>query len=269
MVSCGALGLLLGDSYVVILGQKVKWTQYQNQSKKYFMWQTIVYQPILNALVGVYGFIGIQDFGVAIIVLSVIIRLFLWPIVRKEVSSRQAMMALQPKLNDLKNQHKDDRQKQAQAMMDLYKQNKVNPFASCLPILIQLPFFLGLYQVIRHVTVGDLSGLYTFVEKPDTINFMFLGLVDLASSNIVLAVLAGLAQWWQGRFLQSQQPSTGDANAQMLAVQMQYILPVVTVFIAWRLPSALALLWILNSLLAYLQQILIMKLHPVPVKEIQ
>lgn len=227
----------------------------------------VIYNPILNLLVGLYNIIPGHDIGVVIILVTIVIRLALAPFMHKSLKGQKAMSALQPKIAELREKHKDDQQEQAKAMMSLYKEHNVSPFSSCLPLLIQLPILIALYQVFSKALKGNLEGLYSFVSNPGMLNTKLFGIFDLTQPNIVFAVLAGLAQFWQSWLISKWQTApTGDATAKALNIQMLYILPLISVFIAWRLPAGLPLYWIVTTLFAVGQQYYINKTHTVEVK---
>lgn len=220
---------------------------------------TFFYQPILNLLVFLYNTFG--DLGVAIIFLTIIVKLILLPLSKKSIKSQKALQNLQPKINELKAKYKDDKQGMSVALMALYKENKVNPFSSCLPLLIQLPFFFAIFRVFRDGFAQDhLELLYPFISNPEIINSFTFGLFDLSKVNPVLAVLAGLAQFWQGKMMHTKKPkikSEGSKDENMLAImnkQMLYIMPVVTVFIGLSFPAGLTLYWFLTTLFTAIQQ---------------
>lgn len=225
-----------------------------------------IYRPILNLLVWLYNVFPGHDVGLVIILVTIVIRLLLAPFTHKSLKGQRAMSALQPKLNELREKHKDDRQMQAQAMMDLYKEHKVSPFSSCLPLLIQLPILIALYQVFSKALRGNLNGLYHFVMNPGTLNPKFLHLVDLSQPNIIFAVLAGLAQFWQSWMVTKWQTKSTDPTAKILNAQMMYVLPLFSMFIAWRLPAGLPLYWIVTTLFAIVQQYYVQRTHKVEIK---
>ena len=141
----------------------------------------------------------------------------------------------------------------------------MNPLGSCLPVLIQLPVFLALYWVLRAgLGNGALEGLYSFIPNPGHLNPVAFGFLDLSQGktvwSLVLALLAGVAQWWQtkGMMARQQKPATGEAKADDMAAmmnkQMLYVLPIMTVFIGYQLPAGLALYWFLSTILTALQQ---------------
>lgn len=225
------------------------------------LFNTIIYQPLFNILVLFYNIVPGRDLGVAIIILTALIRLLLWPLSKQAITAQKSMQGLQPKLQQLKIQYKDDKQKLAQATMELYKQEKINPFASCLPLLIQLPILIGVYWVVSaglHSTKMEI--LYPFVANPGTIKTVAFGFLDLIKPNWILAILAGAAQYWQTKMLPRQIPevkspgSKDEGMAAMMNKQMLYMMPIMTVFIGITLPAGLTLYWFIATLLTGAQQ---------------
>lgn len=218
------------------------------------LYNDIIYRPLLNLLVYFYNIIPGHDIGVVIILLTLLIRLILAPSFHKSLKSQKAMTDLQPKLNELKEKHKDNKEAQAKAMMDLYKEHKINPLGSCLPLVLQLPVLIALYQVFSKALNNHLTGLYSFVQTPEFINPKFLGLVDLSKPSIAFGIIAGLAQYWQSRLMQPKNSSGMDATAKAMALQTTYVLPIISVVIAIKLPAGLPLYWIVTTLFAVGQQ---------------
>src|SRR4051812_9493570 len=118
-------------------------------------YQEIIYRPILNLLVYLYNVLPGHDIGAVIILVTIVIRFILAPFMHKSLKSQKAMNALQPKMNEVREKHKDNKEAQAKAMMELYKDNKINPLSSCLPLVIQLPILIALYQVLAHALKGN------------------------------------------------------------------------------------------------------------------
>ena len=148
------------------------------------LFQLILTQPMFNGFVALYNLI--PDVGVVILVITILIKLILYPLTKSSIKSQKALTDLQPKLNELKEKYKDDKQRVAQETMRLYKENKVNPFASCLPLLIQLPILIALYYVLQIALKGDQFGLlYSFMNNPGSINRISLGLFDLEKASEV------------------------------------------------------------------------------------
>lgn len=226
---------------------------------------TIFYQPVLNLLVFLYNITPFNDFGVAIILLTVIIKLIFWPLGGKAIKSQKALQDLQPKIDKIKEEYKDDKVASSQKIMELYKENKVNPFSSCLPLLIQLPFLWAVFRIFRTGLENNLDLVYPFITKPESINTISFGLVDLGSPNVYLAVLAGLAQFWQAKMVTTRKPEVKSAGAKdenMMAImnkQMLFIMPAVTVFIGLSLPGGLTLYWLVITLITAIQQLIVFK----------
>jgi len=224
------------------------------------LFETILYQPIFNIFVGLYNII--PDVGVVIIIITVIIKLALYPLTKSSIVAQKSMTDLQPKLNALKEKYKDDKQALAQETMKLYKENKVNPLGSCLPVLIQLPIFLAIYWVLREgLTTENFDGLYSFVNNPGKINTISFGIMDLGQRSILFAVLAGASQFWQAKMMQSKKPpkEAGDGGKDegmmsMMNKQMLYFMPGLTFIIGLKFPGGLALYWFLSTFLTALQQ---------------
>lgn len=226
---------------------------------------TIFYQPVLNLLIFLYNITPFNDFGIAIILLTIIIKLIFWPLGSKAIKSQKALQDLQPKIDEIKTKYKDDKVASSKAIMDLYKDNKVNPFSSCLPLLIQLPFLWAVFRIFRTGVENNLDLVYPFISRPETINTITLGLMDLSTPNVYLAVLAGAAQFWQAKMVTTKKPvvkTPGAKDENMMAImnkQMLFIMPAVTVFIGLSLPGGLALYWFVITLLTAIQQLVVFK----------
>ncbi|MFA6417174.1 MAG: YidC/Oxa1 family membrane protein insertase [Patescibacteria group bacterium] len=220
----------------------------------------VFYQPILNLLVWLYNIMPFNDFGAAIIALTVVIKLVFWPLGRKAIKSQKALQDLQPQIEEIKRQYADDKAGSSQAMMALYKNNKVNPFSSCLPLLIQLPFLWAVYRVFSDGLANNLDLVYSFIQRPEIINTFSFGFLDLSKPNTYLALLAGAAQFWQAKMMITKKPAIkteGAKDENMMAImnkQMLYIMPAVTVFIGFSLPGGLTLYWFVLTLLTAVQQ---------------
>lgn len=222
---------------------------------------TILVHPLLNLLVFFYNYI--PDIGVVIIILTVLVRLALLPSFHKSLKNQKAMQELQPKMNALKEQHKEDKEKQAKALMELYKEHKVNPLSSCLPMLFQLPILIALYFVFIQSLNGEaLQGLYSFVTVPENIDPTFLGFVDLSKSgNYVLAAMAGSLQYLQGRMMTPKEKPK-DQMTKMFSYQTLYFFPILTFIIGIQFPAGLPLYWLVTTLFGVGQQYFINRNKP-------
>lgn len=218
------------------------------------IFNTILYEPLLNVLILFYTYVPPYDLGIAVILLTLIIRLIISPISIKGVKSQKALSKIQPKIKEIQNKYKDDKQKQSQEMMNLYKKEKVNPFSGCLPLLLQLPILIAFYQVfLRGLSPENLQGsLYSFVPFPEAMDISLLGIVDLSGSSIVMAILAGGLQFIQSKLsMRDKQSKKGQDKGSFSSImqnQMTYFFPIITVFIIWRLGSLLGLYWIVSTL---------------------
>lgn len=227
------------------------------------LFNTIFYRPLFNFFVELYNILPGHDVGLVILVITVLLRLAVYPLTASSIKAQRSMQALQPKLEALKKQYKDDQQKMAQATMELYRNNKVNPLSSCLPLLIQLPILLALYWVMSDFlsSTNFSAQLYSFVKNPGTINPLSFGYLNLLNPNIWLAILAGGAQFLQAKTMSHQMPppnaGEGAKDESMVAMmnkQMLYMMPIMTVLIGWRLPAGLTLYWFWSTILMAAQQ---------------
>lgn len=232
------------------------------------MFTTLLVQPLFNLLAGIYALIPYHDFGIAVIIFTVLVRMLLWPLVTKQLHSQKAIQELQPELQRIRSETKGDKQAEGRLVMELYKERKINPFASFLPLLIQLPIFFALFVVLSDIIKpGQFGALsYDYIKQLDVIAAIIkesvsfhptlLGVIDLTKASAILAALAAAAQFIQTKQLQPKHVSD-DPQARMMA-GMIYIFPVVTFVVGLTLPSALALYWLVTSLVAILQQYLVL-----------
>lgn len=231
-----------------------------------YIFQTFFYQPVLNLLVFIYNIVPGHDLGVAIVLLTVVIKLILLPLSKQSIKSQKALQDLQPKIDEIKKKYANKKEEQGRAMMALYKDNKVNPFSSCLPLLIQFPFLIAVFRLFRTgFDNGNLNLVYSFVGRPEAIHTLSLGFLELSKPNIVLAILAGAAQFWQAKMMMTKKPeikipdSKDEGMAAIMNKQMLYFMPAFTVFIGLTLPGGLTLYWFVTTLLTALQQLYIFK----------
>lgn len=232
------------------------------------MFTTLFVAPLFNILFILYGVLPGHDFGVAVICLTILVRLALWPLVTKQLHSQKLMQKMAPEIARIRKETEGDREKQTAALMELYKERGTSPFAPLLPILIQLPIFFALYLVFQDSVhperIANLA--YSWVEQIPAVasvianNAQFsptlFGIIDLTKPSLILALLAGGAQWYQTKMLQPKTPSE-DPQARLMSTMVK-VFPVLTVVFAMTLPSALALYWAVTSAVAILQQHLVL-----------
>ncbi len=237
------------------------------------IFDAVLIAPLVNALFFIYGIIPGHDFGIAIILFTIAIRLILWPLANKQLHSQKKMQSLQGDIAKVKAKAGGDKQKESAMLMELYKEKEVSPFSACLPALLQFPILIAMFIVFQRAT-GDINQvaniLYAPVENLPYIQQVLsgqipfdstlLGILPMTKPSAILAILAGLTQFIQVKMItpRKQKTDSKDPQAQMTAM-MNYTFPALTVFIAWSLPAALPLYWITTNMVSIFQQWLIMR----------
>ena len=240
------------------------------------MLETIFVDPFLNLFIGIRNLIPGNDLGIAIIIITIIVRFILYPFASKQIKAQRAMQDLQPRINEIREKHKDDKEAQTKALMEFYKKNRINPLSSCLPLVVQIALIYPLFLVFRLAVSGAEFGerLYPFIEHPPVpLDTMFVGLVDMATPhNIVLALLAAGAQFVQSWMLmrrrkkeeQNKDQKKEDKKdptqaATAISKNLMYLFPLMTGYFAYQFPAGLALYWLASTLFAIIQQWIIMR----------
>lgn len=229
------------------------------------IFDTLVYNPIYNVLIFLYNTLPGNDFGIAIIITTIVLKTVLLPLSRQQIESQKKMRELQPKIKALEAKYKDDKEKKTRAMLDLYKEHNFNPASGCLPLIIQITFFIALYRVFINISSASLQAdgsiLYSFIHNPGQIQNMFLGVVDLIKSNYVLAVLAAGSQYIQTKKMMEQLPQTEEKTkdaaqdfSQIMMKQMLFIGPLLTLIIGIQFPAGIALYMLTSSIFMIIQQ---------------
>lgn len=263
------------------------------------MFTELVVQPIFNLLVLIYALLPGHNFGLALVIFTIIIRMLLWPFLRKQLHQAKQMKKLQPELKKVKKAAKGDRQKEAQMMMELYKEKGISPFGTLPTLIIQFIILIGLYSGLLKI-IKDPHSLITFaypaLQHLDWMEQLsrnihefdntFLGVVDLSKSAVtngaiylpalVLVVGSGVVQYFQGKQLlpsdkdaKSLKTILKEAGSGKQADQSEvnaavgrftiYLLPVFIIFVTLGLASALALYWFVGGLVGYIQQSVILR----------
>ena len=251
------------------------------------LFNTLFLGPILNILIFIYKLLEMINFpgalGFSIIVLTIAIRLLIWPTTKAQLKSAQKMMELKPFLNELKTKHKDDKMALQRAQMQLYKEHNINPAAGCLPILIQLPLFIGLYQAIINVFPGAGGGNLEFInsllynswlhlnEIPDS-GFFGLNLAlkpsdAIATLSFIPLVTAALTFIQSKMMMPKAMPHHKDESPKetkekesmedmmgMMQGQMVYLMPVMIGYFAFQFPVGLAIYWNTFTIMGIIQQ---------------
>lgn len=248
-----------------------------------YLFNTFLYEPLLNVLMWLYHVVSFHDLGIAIVLLTVLIKALLFYPSLNQLRAQKSLQDAQPAIEELKKKYADNKEELGRQIMAYYKNNKVNPFSSCLPLLIQLPILIALFEVFRAgiATTADgllqpnqVEHLYGFlrdVYSTTAINHIFLGFMDLTKNhNIVLAVLAGLMQFLQAKMLSTRRApvrSSGSKDEDMTAAlnkQMLYIFPVMTVIFGYQFPAGLALYWLISTFITWAQQVYFLRFHAQP-----
>lgn len=225
---------------------------------------TVLIRPLLNLLVLGYHYIPGHNIGWVIILITILVRFILAPSMNKALRNQRDMSALQPKINALRDQHKDNRAAQAQALMALYKEHNFNPLSSLLPTLVQLPLLLALYRVFS-IGLGnnDLGGyLYHWVANPGVINPIFIFGMNLAKTSWILGAVAGILQFLQSKLMIAKMQKSNDPTQNAMQTQTLYVLPALTVIISLRVPGGLPLYWVTTTIFAIVQQWIILRSSP-------
>ncbi len=250
------------------------------------MWNTLLFEPLLNALIAFYHLFG--NLGAAIISLTISVRLLLLPLTLPSLKTAQKMKDIAPKLEKLKEKYKDDKEALAKAQMDLYKEEGIKPLAGFIPQIVQIVILIALYQAFRQV-LGDNGGvekinefLYPFLQLPKTtelsLNFLYLRLSEPDLINLFgrkipgfFVIGAALGQFLSARVMMpaaekekevaKETEDKKDDFSSMMRTQSMYLFPLMTLFIGTRFPSGLVLYWFFFSLSNLAQQFIIQKLR--------
>lgn len=226
-----------------------------------YLFNLIFYQPLFNALIFLSNIIPNHDLGFSIIVLTVLMRLALWPLTGKSIKSQKALEKLKPQIEEINKKFKNEKEAKAKALMALYSENKINPLSGFLPLLIQIPIIIALWRVFLNGTGINHSLLYSFIEAPSEIRSIFFGIFDLTKRNVLLAIIAGALQYFQTKMIMPQKTGSEKTSdfSHIMSQQMLYFGPILSVIIFWNLPSALPLYWTAVSLMTLLQQYITQK----------
>ncbi len=232
------------------------------------IWNALLYQPLINALAFLVSIVPMGDVGIAVILLTILVKLLLFPFSQKSIKNQAAMTMLAPELDKIKKSG-TSKEEQAKLTFELYKKHKTNPFSGCLLVLVQIPIIFALYYVFFKGIKFDSALLYPFVHVPEHINMIFLGIVDLSAKSLPLAILAGISQYLQAHFMpklsapaSASTTSTDSFQASFgksMQMQMKYIFPFLITWIAFRISGAVALYWITSNLFAVCQQLYVRK----------
>lgn len=232
------------------------------------IWNTVLYDPLHNTLAFLVNIIPGGDVGIAVILLTIIVKLILFPLSQKALKSQAAMRELTPELAEIKEKYGDNKEEHARQTFALYKKYNISPVSGCLPILIQIPIIFALYRVFMKGISFTADSLYAFIPVPVIVSTSFLGILDLTAHSIVLAIITGVSQFIQAYFSIASLPtpekkegkrSFQEELARSMQIQTKYVLPIFIGVIAYQVSAAVALYWCTNNIFTILQELYIRK----------
>lgn len=223
-----------------------------------------IFIPLYNLLVLITSVLPGADLGLAIIILTILIKLVIFPLYATSVKTQLKMKLIEPRLREIKEKYKKDIPEQSRQIMEIYQKEKIKPFSGILVMFIQLPIIISLYYVFKDSLTIRSDILYSFITVTEQINTTFLGLIDLtANKNIYLAILTGVTLYIQVRISLSAQkkgllaktnkadkkgPNFAEDFAKSMDLQMRYVMPVMTSVFSFTLPAAIAVYWITSNI---------------------
>jgi YidC/Oxa1 family membrane protein insertase len=230
------------------------------------LYNFLIHDPLYNALILLINFIPFADVGVAVVLLTLIVKFALFPLSRKAIVTQRKIKEFNPDIQKIKEKYSKDRQTQATKIFELYREKGINPFSSFFLILIQLPIIFGLYRIFWQSGLPEIQEnfLYSFTSVPTNVDMVFLGLIDIAVRSWPLALLVGLSTFFQMKLSMPVTPkpkapgkSFKDDLARSMSVQMRYFFPFVAAFISYSLSGAIALYWLTSNLFTITQELIL------------
>lgn len=227
-----------------------------------YLYHTFFFDPLYNSLMVLFKVLPWADAGIIVIILTILVRLVLFPLSRKAVFTQVKMGEIGPELEQIKERYKDKPEEQARQTLSLYKNNGINPFSGILVILIQLPLIFSLYQIFLHFPEVKTELLYSFVTAPALVNTVFLGLIDISHKSLIIAFLAALSTFFQLQVTSKNQTtpkgnSFGDNLTRSMQTQMKYLLPIIVLFISYKISGVIALYWLTTNLFSIGQELFV------------
>lgn len=235
-----------------------------------FIWHTFFFDPVYNGLVFFIDVVPGGDVGLAIIGMTIFVKILLLPLSLKAARTQRVMRTLEPKLKAVKERFKDKREEQARAMMELYREAGLNPFASILLLFIQIPIVVSLYLSVYSgggVPLPAINAelLYPFIPQPETANMIFLGIVNIAERSLPLALFAGITQFVHARMaipapeprVAGAAPNLREDFARSMHLQMRYVMPLIIFFVAYTISASIALYFVVSNLAMIAQEFIV------------
>lgn len=229
-------------------------------------WMAVVYKPIYNAFFFLLWLVPGHNVGLAIVALTLLVRFAIYPLSLKAIKAQKAMKRIEPKMKEIREKHKDDKQAQSMAMMELYRTEGVSPMGGCLPLLIQIPIISTLFFILKSIAKINPNYIYAFTPQVIGASTIFLGM-DLAGKSLVLALLVGVSQYVTTKLSMGrmeppkkepgQEPSFADDFQRSMQMNMLYFLPLLLAFTAYKLTAAVALYWVVSNLFTIGQELIV------------
>lgn len=239
------------------------------------IWHGVFFDPIYNTLVFLIDVVPAGDVGLAIVLLTILVKVVLLPLSLKAAKTQYVMRTVEPKLHELKERYKDNREALARKTMDLYREVGVNPFASILLVIFQIPIIIALYLSVFsgggvRLPEINLELLYSFVPAPEIVSTLFFGFLDITQRSLPLALLAGATQFVHTHLSlppskprdQKEKPSFKDDFARSMQIQMRYVLPLIIFFVAYTISAAIALYFVVSNIVSIAQEFVVRKQVP-------
>lgn len=236
-----------------------------------WIWHSFFFDPVYNTLVFFIDTLPGGDVGLAIVLTIIVIKLVILPLSIKVTKMQAIMRELEPKMKALK-ERITDRQEQARAMMDLYAEAKINPFANIFLLFIQFPVVIALYLAVVNgggmaLPAINTELLYSFIPNPGTVSMLMFGVFDIAMKSLPLALLAGLTQFIHVHLsmpapaakADGEKPNFKEEFARSMNVQMRYVMPVIIVFVAYTFSAAIALYFTVSNCMAIATEMVVKK----------
>jgi YidC/Oxa1 family membrane protein insertase len=238
------------------------------------IWHSVFFDPIYNGLIFLIDIVPGGDVGIAIILLTIIVKAILLPVSLSAARTQRVMRDVEPKLAEIKERTKDDREALARETLAAYRDAGVSPFSSIFLLFIQIPIVIALYLSVYTgggVRLPDINVgiLYSFIPNPENASMLFLGLIDIAAKSLPLAVLAGVTQFFQAHVsfpapapkVEGAKPSFKEDFARSMQLQVKYVMPVIIFFFAYTISASVALYFVVSNLLGIAQEYIVRRTH--------
>jgi YidC/Oxa1 family membrane protein insertase len=233
----------------------------------------VLYKPLYNGLIYFITIVPGENLGLAIILLTIAVKMLLLPLSHRQSTSQVKMKQIEPEMQKIREANKSDKQEQARKTMELYKKHGINPFSGCFLLLLQIPLLIALYRVFFKGLADGVSValLYPFISAPETLHTMFLG-VDLLGKNVIFALIAAVLQYYQITLAMPGAPQKkeedtkkekgGELNfreefTKNMSTQMRYVMPVIVFFFAYSISAAIALYWAVTNLFSIVHELIV------------